>query len=238
LLSITADNAPDPGQGRRILIDVKHFSARSRKDYYDRIIIPYNRANPNDLIPVIASHCGYYGQIQTVSKVDLSYLAGKAANEGDDDIIHGFYRWNINLCDEDVQVIVESEGLIGLSFDQRIMGEKNVKNKSIEYWIDVMGRHIVGMVVASINNVAQNPERIWNSLCIGTDFDGIIDPLDPFSTSEKFGVFKTELRRFLETIAQRHGSYLFLNGNPFTPDQVVEKIAYRNAHDFVIKHFK
>jgi hypothetical protein len=101
-----------------------------------------------------------------------------------------------------------------------------------------MARHIIAIVTSAKENITDRPERIWNCLCIGTDFDGLIDPLDVFSTSQKFGSFKTELRRVLETIIDTQGEFLFIKGNPYTPGEVAEKIAFTNAYQFTVKHFK
>ena len=238
LLSITDKNEPDPSAGRRILIDVKHFSALSRSHYYNRIVLPYNASHPENPIPVIASHCGYYGQTEKGIKIELAHLIAEMKNEEDDSFANGFYQWNINLCDEDIRVIVESGGLIGLSFDQRIMGEKNVKDTSLKYWMNTVSRCIIAMVSSSIANVTTNPERIWKTLCLGTDFDGLIDPLNAFSTAEQFNAFKAELLRFLSIIKESNGNYLFLNNNPYNPDKVVEMICFENAYNFTLTHFK
>ena len=238
LLSITDKNEPDLSAGRRILIDVKHFSALSRSHYYNRIILPYNTNHPKDTIPVIASHCGYYGQNENGLKIELSHLIAEMKNEQDDSFANGFYKWNINLCDEDIKVIVESGGVIGLSFDQRIMGEKNIKDTSLKYWMNTVSRCITAMVSSSIANVSIHPERIWQTLCLGTDFDGLIDPLNAFSTAEQFNAFRAELLRFLNIIKESHGDYLFLNNNPYNPDKVLDMICFENAYNFTLTHFK
>lgn len=238
LLSIDENYSPDATKGRRIFIDVKHFSAQSRKEYYNNFIIPYNNKNPNDKIPVIASHVGYYGHRDGLPMVNLDYLIARADKELDDDFINNFYSWNINICDEDVAVITESEGLIGISFDQRILGQRPTTTLNDEFWVEVLLRNILGMVKAARNNVKQNPERVWKCLTIGTDFDGLVDPINSTATSAAFGEITGELTRQLHVIAERFGAEYFLKGNPYTPEEVVRMFCFDNAYNFTLKHFK
>src|SRR5690606_17482948 len=113
LLSLDENNTPDHSLGRRILIDVKHMSARARSEFYGKIIRPCLEQGRS--IPVIASHCGYSG-IKSLNDLDRS-----SPDENDDTIIdQKFYGWNINLAQEDIEVILLTGGLVGMSFDQRI----------------------------------------------------------------------------------------------------------------------
>jgi microsomal dipeptidase-like Zn-dependent dipeptidase len=237
LLSISEANVKDPALGRRVLIDVKHMSAVSRKEYYETILKPYNKNNP-DTIPVIASHCGYYGP----GGESLDLVISKAGAEKDDSFhTKGFYQWNINLCDEDIEVITESGGLIGVSLDQRILGEKpNAKSTEAEYWVMAITRNIIGMVQGAKNRGMTNPENVWNCFTIGSDYDGLIDPANTFPRAEELQQFEAGLLKYLteNEIIKKILPDIFLAGNPYTPVQAVEKICFKNAYDFTLTHFK
>jgi len=238
LLSISENQRNVPALGRRVLIDVKHMSAVSRKEYYNSIVKPYNEINVTDKIPVIASHCGYYGP-----GGETLDLVIQRANGEKDDSFHkkGFYQWNINLCDEDIEVIAETGGLIGVSLDQRILGEKpDAKTTEVEYWVMAMARNIIGMVYAAKGRGITNPENVWKCFTIGSDYDGLIDPENSFPRAEELKEFGPALLIYLTTnpVIQKILPDIFLAGNPYTPVQVVEMICFKNAHDFTITHFK
>ena len=191
-----------------------------------------------DKIPVIASHCGYYGP----GGETLDLVIQKANGEKDDSFHKkGFYQWNINLCDEDIEVITETGGLIGISLDQRILGEKpDAKSTEVEYWVMAMARNIIAMVFAVKARGLTNPENIWKCFTIGSDYDGLIDPGNSFPSAEELKAFGPALLIYLTTnpVIQKILPDIFLTGNPYTPAQVVEMICFKNAHDFTITHFK
>lgn len=233
LLSLDNSLQPDPSMGKRILIDVKHMAARARKEYYEEIIIPFNNANPKNKIPVIASHVGY------ANRQTLQELISNADNETDGDFVQSFYQWNINMCDEDVRVIVESGGIIGLSFDQRIIGINLATHpQSAGTWAWYLVNNILAFVRACVSSTMSTPYRVWDCIALGTDFDGFIDPVDPFATSERFGYCMSQILSQLESLGEPTRRYLGLLGNPLTPAEVIEKIAYKNAYDFAVKNFQ
>lgn len=110
-----------------MIIDVKHMSVESRKDFYKL------RREKFPDVPITASHVGCTGiswdqvpsYIQNVHaplfnkrKCNLvSYTKPEGILQGTE-----FNPWSINLYDEDIAEILLSGGMIGLSLDQRILG--------------------------------------------------------------------------------------------------------------------
>lgn len=119
----------------RILIDIKHMSLESRKQYYDILRRDYSSQN----IPILISHGGVTG----VSWDNKPVVCWKKSDEW---IKVRYFRpkglmktrfnpWSINLYDEEIKIIVESDGLIGLNLDERILGAKQKRQgKRIEYF--------------------------------------------------------------------------------------------------------
>lgn len=228
----------------RILIDVKHMSAWGRKEYYDRIVRPYNSRPENaaNKIPIIASHVGYSGVSHLQAQIDKAL----ANEERDNYKVNGFYAWNINLSNEDVIEIHNSGGLIGLSFDQRIMGQDKVliafnlqdflkgkkrkrreAQRAIRYAIEAIAR-------IPFENALAEPQRIWDELSIGTDFDGFIDPLFGYSTVLDFPNFEKDLVESLEEMKKAHPGWFIGLDAP----KAARKICYENAHDFILRHYQ
>ena len=227
----------------RILIDVKHMSAWGRKEYYDRIVRPYNSRPENaaNKIPIIASHVGYSGVSHLQAQIDKAL----GNEERDNYKVNGFYAWNINLSNEDVIEIHNSGGLIGLSFDQRIMGQDKVlvafnlqdflkgKKKKRREAQRSIRRTIEAVVRIPFENTLGEPHRIWDELSIGTDFDGFIDPLFGYSTVLDFPEFEEDLVESLEEIKKARPEWFGVLDSA----RAARKICYENAHDFVLRHY-
>ena len=249
---LAVDNAlKDIAGEHRILIDVKHMSALARKKFYNDIVKKYSTANPGKTIPVICSHCAYSG----TGTLDKQIAVAKTENyvdENQNEIITldydaaktrtaQFYNWNINLCDEDIKVIVESNGLIGLTFDQRVLGhqhdsETNDKNFWMNVWVD----HIVWMAKAWMTNcVAADKTKIYDCLCIGSDFDGIIDPMNDFGSIKRFKDFYSTLVSTLKNFPQKIKDELLIDDtNGFTSEEIADKICYNNTLKFLEDNLK
>ena len=138
LINAAYNMSPDNGVTKTpILIDLKHTSLKSRLDFYD-----YYNAQGFKL-PIIATHIGITGYSIANWKTALTddygndfinknnvyqvartpKLAG-IDNQGDELTIckYQFNPWTINLMDEDIVAILDSNGMIGMSLDARILG--------------------------------------------------------------------------------------------------------------------
>ncbi|MBA2662296.1 MAG: hypothetical protein H0U74_08370 [Bradymonadaceae bacterium] len=223
--------------GRRILIDSKHMSARTRKSFYEEIVKPYNErhgARPAKerkrypKLPVIFSHAGYSGV------ATLDEQISDAFRENDHWHRNPYYAWNINLSDEDVRLVHDSEGLVGLCFDRRIAGIAPGEKVPLETWPRIMLNQIFGLVdVIMLDERLKAADRrtIWDRICIGSDYDGMIDPIAIYPTAMSMPRFSDDLRSLLNEY--RHTRMIEQIG----VDVLVEKIAWRNAYDFSKKHF-
>ncbi len=136
-IALTQDHSQD-----RILIDLKHQSLGSRKQFYNK----YRGSG----VPFIASHACVNGT--SWHKPDLE---PPLRNLEDFDIANGyvsikyqprggfrlrvsqsstprpiyFNPWSINLYDEDILEIINSGGLIGIELDRRVIGTQNDQNE-------------------------------------------------------------------------------------------------------------
>ncbi|MEP2670830.1 MAG: hypothetical protein ABJH04_17625 [Cyclobacteriaceae bacterium] len=223
---------------KRILIDVKHMSAASRQDFYKNIIRPFNRKPENAIskIPVIASQVGYSG----VDGLDTLIQNTKDGKEEDDFKVNGFKAWNINLCDEDVIEIHDSEGLIGVSLDQHLLGvyQKNwlfniplIERKRAR---NLLARTIEQFIHIPFDYNLKDPMRIWNILCIGTGFDGANNPLTSYSTVLDMNRLEDDLTAILHTMRRERPKWF----DQLTPENLARKICFENAYDFVVAHYR
>jgi microsomal dipeptidase-like Zn-dependent dipeptidase len=120
----------------RILIDIKHMSLGSRKQYYRMLEREYRNRD----IPIIASHVGVTGEsyeriqvkrcIRRCRVTEVVHMKKLGHVDGTQ-----FNPWSINLYDEEIVRIVESKGLIGLSLDARILGARQKNDEDLtEYY--------------------------------------------------------------------------------------------------------
>ncbi|MCH2044207.1 MAG: hypothetical protein MK212_08680 [Saprospiraceae bacterium] len=237
LLSLTADNEINPEASYRILIDMKHMSALSRLEYYNEIIRPcYDKG---DVIPVVLSHAGYSGVSTLQEMIDRYPIEGDFNLSKTD---YGtFYANNINFCDEDVQIVAQTGGLIGLCFDRRILG-MNKKAEEEQTGLGVLWANLKGMLQAICtqeNTTLTDWQKAWSYFSIGSDFDGYIDPVSEFKTTLNFEDFARELlKKIKEEIAAKDSAECIrCFDDTFTPELAVEAIVYQNAENFVRKHY-
>jgi len=224
--------------GKRILIDAKHLSIESRKTLY-KIIKNHNKNNPNDIIPIIHSHTGYSG----ISSLDTLYKLNNLVKN----LYYESYFFNpmsINITDEEIKIVFKSHGLIGLSLEEKIISGRGIIENSKKYlynednevlklfWAKQILRNIVGMAYSLItDSEIKDKENIWNIFAIGSDFDGFIDPVDGFVTSEEF----PKLEKFLIRALKSRNDFKKINFG-ISAEQIIEKIMYRNTYNFLLEN--
>jgi len=230
LLSLDDQNNYKPLEMKgRVLIDVKHMNAISRQEYYKEIVLPC--LEKGDRIPVIASHVAYSGRDK------LMDLIKEMENEKDGFVVekngHLFNAWNINICDEDILIIFKTGGLIGINFDQRVLGlaKEDMENESKHAFY--IWQNMKACIMAVINSAETDfPPKVKavDMICIGTDFDGYIDPVNKYSTVLDFKQFREDLIVAISNDPDKD-KLLF---NKYSAENMADKICFTNAYEFVI----
>ncbi len=233
----------DINNTRRILIDVKHMSVTARKEYY--CFVQLNNLNTEKIkIPIIFSHGGYSG-CKTMNEL----IDQKDTDEKYNNSYSEFNICSINLADDEIKIINDSEGLIGLNLDQRILSgrkvvdkapkpRKNNLSKVYEYWGKQVFKNIIGILKAVIddpNATDTQKKHIWNCICIGSDFDGMINPVDGCISAQDYKKLKVQLIKLFNEWHKTDGKKY---GIIITPDKIVEKIFFTNAYEFAKMNFK
>ncbi len=213
--------------GKRILIDTKHMSALARKEYYD-FVSNYNSINPSDTIPIVASHVGMNGFNTLDSSIKEPDVIGKART-------HKLYRWSINVSNDEAVIINQSGGLIGLMMDKgNLSGLRNIRRvtaitdekKQREEFSKIFWDNAFQVVKAIGDKTG------WDTVAIGTDFDGSITHMDPYESAAKFPLFQQDLIEYLEE--NHYQEELWFDYSPF---ELVKKIMHGNAFLFYERFF-
>lgn len=213
--------------GKRIIIDTKHMSIASRKEYY-AFIHNYNHLNPNDKIPVVISHAfanGYKTLDSSIKEADLMSKAKKSR----------LFKWSINVSDEEAKIVHYSEGLIGLMLDKGNLGgtdviEEILKMEDLQKQREEFVRLFWDNIFQFIRAIGE--KTAWNILALGTDYDGSINHINLYPSAADLQTLQNDLINFLES--KNYQSELWYG---YTPKELVEKIMHGNALAFYKKFF-
>ena len=278
---------------RGILVDVKHLGFHSRRELY-RI-----RQEDGIQLPLICSHAGLTG----ISNMDrLSYIYHEPPQDaGTAWQIRNLKKWghvqdtafnmtSLNLYDEDIEEIIISGGMIGISLDQRIIGfpgdereryqagiyptdldyisknetdvffgpqppstcqtrvENNdevmnfddAENQNEGNTVDLHARYFLNHIL-HILWVAKNSKRgltvanTAKAICIGSDLDGLVNPIDCCMSTANYAGFKNQLLTIMNKKA-------FWKGTGFSFGELdtvslLDGIFFNNAIGFLQKNY-
>ena len=221
VLQILLDNSDN----KRILIDIKHLSPLGREEFFAIRQTQY----PD--IPVFISHGVANGLPNRLSTVSLYPELGNTFNNGE-----------INFYDDELILMAQSGGIIGLQLDERRLANEEtiqrvkhsfIRNKIMHYRSELVWKQIqyIGELLDANNLPA------WSNMCIGSDYDGIVDPINSFWTIEQYPQLKSYLERHAFNYMQNNASRLKNNFNKIGADTLVQNIFQTNAWNFFSRWF-
>jgi microsomal dipeptidase-like Zn-dependent dipeptidase len=217
--------------GKRIYIDIKHMSALARREYIRMITDPQGEYAGEE-IPIIISHGAANGLRSMDEKVvDIVETGSTFMNE------------DINFYDDEIIVVAKSNGIIGLQLDERRIADKEaIKRLKHSAWISKIRHYRSTLLWNQIQHIAELLDKqnlfAWDCIAIGSDFDGMIDPLNGYLTQEAIV--------HLEEYIERH-AFNYMNGRglaalkPFNrlgSDEIVQRIFHSNAMTLMRKFYK
>lgn len=203
--------------GPRVLIDIKHMSLQSRLDYFEILNTHFGEALP----PSIVSHGAVTGRS----------IKGTSKEPG------LFYDAPINFYDEELIHLGKTGGLFALQFDMRRIAHPGLLKKEFRSLFTQPDPAIAAAVIwQQIRYVAelldQNELFAWGMLCIGSDFDGTINPLPGIWTAEYIPLL-------YEPLLEEANAYL-KGANPLrlginksiTPEELLQRFFIKNTEHF------
>jgi microsomal dipeptidase-like Zn-dependent dipeptidase len=216
--------------GKRIYVDIKHMSARGRKEYFQLLTSDYVDQD----IPIIVSHgaANGYQSMDDLSVHPLAHLTG-------DQLLHD----DINFYDDEIIQIARSKGIFCLQLDERrIASKETVRSVKHRISINKIRHYRAALLWNQIQHIAELLDRnklpAWDAIALGTDFEGIINPLNGYLTAETI----VHLEQYLERHAYNYmkGAGMNLqhgNNNAIKADEIVSKIFYGNGMNFISRYF-
>ena len=216
----------DTTNGKRILIDIKHMSIASRKEFYQ--ILDSNPAYKD--VPVMVSH----GASNGIPTFDKNTQSGSK-------VAHKLNPVAINFYNEEIIRIANSKGILGLQLDERRIASKETlkhtkhsvkRSKIMHYRSELLWNQIQHILeVLDAENIFA-----WDCMALGSDFDGIIDPLNAFWTSEELPYLADFLERHAYNYMRR--ARFKVKENNIKADEIVARFMYENAERFLKVNFK
>lgn len=217
--------------GKRILVDIKHMSAHARKEYIDMVSDPGGEFAGED-IPIIISHGAANGLRSMDERViDIMETAP------------GFMQGDINFYDNEIVAMARSKGIMGLQLDERRIADKEtIKRLKNSMWISKIRHYRSSLLWNQIQHVAELLDRndlfAWDCLAIGSDFDGIIDPLNGYLTHETTVHLEEYVERHAFNYMNERGKTALRPFNQIPSDEIVQRLFHSNAMSFMRKHFR
>ncbi|MBT8178818.1 MAG: peptidase M19 [Eudoraea sp.] len=216
----------DNGDGKRMLVDIKHMSPKARKEYYE--LLDSEEALFKD-IPIIVSHGACNGLKSDEEPIVSFPETGDKLNPV-----------SINFYDDEILRIAKSEGIIGLQLDERRIAspgtlketKKSVKRNKIMHYRSALLWNQIEHIATLLD---ANGYFAWDCMGIGSDFDGIIDSLNGFWTASELPYLADFLERHAYNYMQN--PKLVRPENRIAADEIVARIMGRNAQEFFRRNF-
>ncbi|RXG12937.1 microsomal dipeptidase-like Zn-dependent dipeptidase [Leeuwenhoekiella aestuarii] len=215
----------DTSKGSQILIDVKHMSVKARYEYY--LELKTHAAYTG--LPILISH-GAVNGLKSPEEPVMVYP----------ETAQKLHSKSINFYDEELIILAKSGGIIGLQLDERrVASEQTLKttrhatrrHKIMHYRSELLWnqiQHILEVLDAE-------GLFAWDCMAIGSDFDGIIDPLNAFWTAEELPYLSDFLERHAYNYLQQDRIHKEFNKIP--AGEMIDRIMSLNAMAFLQKHF-
>ncbi|MFC0603013.1 peptidase M19 [Winogradskyella pulchriflava] len=222
------DKLLDNSENKRILIDVKHMSTASRKTYYQLLETKYAKEN----IPIIVSHGAVNGKRSIVEWEASDTKLSKAFSDVD-----------INFYDSEILRIAKSKGIFGLQLDERRIASKSAIRNSRIYWPSKKHRYKnkSDLIWNQVQHIAEilnkNDLFCWETVAIGSDFDGIVNPIKGLWTAENIKDIKPYLIEKAQDYLDKNGGNL-KSQNQISAQEIIDRLLFINADEFLKRNFK
>lgn len=217
----------DKSVGNRILIDIKHMSVDSRKRFYT-VRSAIGQIN-NENIPIVVSH-GAANGMRSFNDHSASFP----------DRAQYLMRKDINFYDDELVLIARSKGVFGIQLDERRVASKKGLKKSNSFFNKKKRRSKKAFLVwRQIEHIAEVLDTkgmpCWDIQTIGSDFDGVVDPINEYWTAGNINLLKQQLLPHAENYL-RNRQFNNLN-NKIGAEKLLDKVFTDNAMRFIEINF-
>jgi microsomal dipeptidase-like Zn-dependent dipeptidase len=213
----------DNTNGRRILIDIKHMSAQARQEYFS--------ASGHELSGAANSyHCEPWAA-NGLRSMNEPVADGK-------ETAFKLLARDINFYDEEILRVARSKGIFAIQLDERrLASEATLQNIKHSLFINKIRHYRSELIWNQVQHILElldrNGEFAWDCISIGSDFEGIINPVNGFLTEETMPELLNYLERHAFNYMQQRGATILQTYNQLAPAEIVNRIFYSNALQFI-----
>lgn len=224
----------DDTDGGRIHIDIKHMSPLSRKQYIDFLKNECTEEYELKKLPLIVSHGACNGLASMDHPVYTPGLEGTASR---------MYAGDINFYDNEIVELAKSGGIFGLQLDERRIGSKqyigqvHINSGSKTKRMHSNSKLVWNNIQHIVQLLDQHDLYAWDSIAIGSDNDGIIDPINLFWTSEEMDDLVQYIERHAHNFLSDPASEIKNDYNRISAAEAVQRIFHSNSMEFFRKYF-
>jgi microsomal dipeptidase-like Zn-dependent dipeptidase len=151
---------------------------------------------------------------------------------------------DINLYDDEIIRVARTSGLFGLQLDERRIAAHGdfelKKTHSLERRKVLF--HSSFLVWRQIQHIAELLDSLglfaWGIQTIGSDYDGMIDPINGFWTAENLPTLEDYLLMQAHTYMKTNSGKLTNSFNRLDPEEIVNRVMGDNAFNFVMKYYR
>jgi microsomal dipeptidase-like Zn-dependent dipeptidase len=231
----------DEQLGRRIFIDIKHMSAAGRREW-----LQWLKDQTAQQMPVIISHGvanglphhgateSRYPELGNRFIQPLETPVGGAASALDHN--------EINFYDDEILAMAASDGIMGLQLDERrIANDQTLQSTPNPVWRHKAMHYRSALLWQQIQYIGELLDDhglyAWGHLAIGSDYDGLVDPLNSFWTVEQYHELAAYLERHAYNYFTQQGHRLRNSFNRIGANLLIRNIFCDNAWRFFQRWF-
>ncbi len=206
---------------RRVAIDAKHLGIFARKELYKFIHL-----NSNQTIPIIYSH-GAFSGLDKLDELFTLYLSGSTYK--------GFRTFETNVTTEDLWVLYQNKGLLGIMLDDHKLGRLTLWQWLFRRdlrWVYLLVNNFMTMVERLIK-LYDAKNDVYDIFAIGSDFDGVINPLNKYPTASHLPYL---MQDFIKVLSNNSKFKKYNFG--YTAYEIAQKVFWHNALNFILRHFQ
>lgn len=204
----------------KIVIDIKHCDAITRQQIY--------HLSKEHNFPIVASHFAVSGRETNILNNQIIVKEDKSIERLKSD---KFNPWDINFHDDDIYAIHQLGGLMGIIMDRRVLtGEKMLAkfmkeklNQSLLIYYQL--EHIYNVLIKK----GIEPSKAFDSVALGSDFDGLIEPIHSCTSVRDYPKLELDLLTFFEM------NYDKFKDTGLSPYKIVSKLMWENVLNFLKK---
>lgn len=204
----------------KIVIDVKHCDAITRNQIY--------HLSREYQFPIVASHFAVSGRETNIINNQLIVNEDKISERLKSD---KFNPWDINFHDDDIYAIHQLGGLMGIIMDRRVLTGEKMLAKFMKEKLNqsLLIYHHLEHIYEVLTQKGVEPSKAFDSVALGSDFDGLIEPIYSCTSVRDYPNLELDLITFFEM------NYDKFEASGLTPHKIVSKFMRENVMNFLKK---